>query len=319
MKESAFLATTSSLALCLMMLAACSTSEEPPAVEALLEDPRPLSPPEQPPRSRLLITPAGSEQLETDRPLELVERAAPAATGAAADPDSSTPSTPAPPAPPPRPSPAATIEAEVPPAAPPKPEQEAAAAPRGEPQEERSEAESTPSVDEEVVPAPEEVAAEGVAADEEAAAEPPEEEVSATAPEVAGDEEEGSERVIELERLEPEAPSQQAALPQITTPESLRLQFAAGEVELTDEMRDRLMEIAQQLREHEDERVQLLAYASGFEEDISRARRLSLARALAVRAFLLDQGVRSTRMDVRALARSEGNAPPDRVDVVPQE
>ncbi|HLS69536.1 MAG TPA: OmpA family protein, partial [Kiloniellales bacterium] len=124
------------------------------------------------------------------------------------------------------------------------------------------------------------------------------------------------EQAIELEEVNPEA--QQAALPPTDPPESVRLEFGAGDVELTEPMQEQLLQVAQQLRDHEEERVQLLAYASGHEEDISQARRLSLARALAVRAFLLDQGIRSTRMDVRALARSEGNAPADRVDVVPQ-
>jgi len=47
-------------------------------------------------------------------------------------------------------------------------------------------------------------------------------------------------------------------------------------------------------------------------------RRLSLSRALAVRAFLIDQGVRSTRLDVRALGDKTGDGPADRVDIVPQ-
>lgn len=118
--------------------------------------------------------------------------------------------------------------------------------------------------------------------------------------------------------MELETPEPSSLATEIPPPGKLALLFEPGEVDLTEEMREQLMEVAQQLREHEEERIQLLAYASGFEEDISRARRLSLARALTIRAFLLDQGIRSTRMDVRALARSEGG-PPDRVDIVPQE
>ena len=44
---------------------------------------------------------------------------------------------------------------------------------------------------------------------------------------------------------------------------------------------------------------------------------MSLSRALAVRAYLIDQGVRSTRMDVRALGSKVGDGPADRVDVLP--
>ncbi|MCH8925159.1 MAG: OmpA family protein [Proteobacteria bacterium] len=50
----------------------------------------------------------------------------------------------------------------------------------------------------------------------------------------------------------------------------------------------------------------------------SAARRLSLSRALAVRAYLIEQGVRSTRMDVRALGDKVPDGPADRVDVLPQ-
>jgi len=62
--------------------------------------------------------------------------------------------------------------------------------------------------------------------------------------------------------------------------------------------------------------VQLLAYAEGSADTASQARRLSLSRALAVRAYLIDLGVRSTRMDVRALGPKTDDGPADRVDVV---
>ena len=64
--------------------------------------------------------------------------------------------------------------------------------------------------------------------------------------------------------------------------------------------------------------VQLLAYAEGDEDNASKARRLSLSRALAVRSYLIDQGVRSTRIEVRALGNKVPEGPPDRVDVFVQ-
>lgn len=64
-------------------------------------------------------------------------------------------------------------------------------------------------------------------------------------------------------------------------------------------------------------RVQLIAHAAGGDEDAIEARRLSLARAVAVRAYLIEGGVRSLRMDVRALGnRADGGGPSDRVDLV---
>jgi len=64
--------------------------------------------------------------------------------------------------------------------------------------------------------------------------------------------------------------------------------------------------------------VQLMAYADGDEDSAGKARRLSLSRALAVRSYLIDQGVRSTRIEVRALGNKVPDGPPDRVDVVVQ-
>lgn len=68
--------------------------------------------------------------------------------------------------------------------------------------------------------------------------------------------------------------------------------------------------------EESDGRLQLKAYAGGTGETLSSARRLSLSRALSVRSFLIEQGIRSTRIDVRALGRAEDSGPPERVDIV---
>lgn len=57
------------------------------------------------------------------------------------------------------------------------------------------------------------------------------------------------------------------------------------------------------------------AYAAGTAEAASKARRTSLSRALAVRTFLIENGVRSTRIDVRALGNKAEGGPPDRVDI----
>jgi outer membrane protein OmpA-like peptidoglycan-associated protein len=65
-----------------------------------------------------------------------------------------------------------------------------------------------------------------------------------------------------------------------------------------------------------DRRVQINAYAAGTQETVSAARRLSLSRALNVRSYLIEQGVRSTRIDVRAIGLPEDNGPADRVDIL---
>jgi outer membrane protein OmpA-like peptidoglycan-associated protein len=65
-----------------------------------------------------------------------------------------------------------------------------------------------------------------------------------------------------------------------------------------------------------DTPVTVLAYAPGIKDDPSTPRRLSLARGLAARAVLLNDGIASTRIYVRALGASDpGSGPADRVDV----
>ncbi|HEX4157880.1 MAG TPA: OmpA family protein [Rhizomicrobium sp.] len=62
-------------------------------------------------------------------------------------------------------------------------------------------------------------------------------------------------------------------------------------------------------------RIQLEAYGGAAGDKSSDARRLSLRRALAVRQLLIDNGVPSNRIDVRAMGGVDDKGPTDRVDV----
>ena len=62
-------------------------------------------------------------------------------------------------------------------------------------------------------------------------------------------------------------------------------------------------------------RIQLLAYGGEKGDKGSDARRLSLKRALAIRQVLIDDGVGSERIDVRAMGGADDGGPADRVDV----
>ena len=78
-----------------------------------------------------------------------------------------------------------------------------------------------------------------------------------------------------------------------------------------------LTQLAQRLSRDDSLSLQLLAYAEGDASNISKARRLSLSRALTVRKVLMDLGVRSTRIEVRALGnKRDGTDPIDRVDAM---
>jgi outer membrane protein OmpA-like peptidoglycan-associated protein len=95
------------------------------------------------------------------------------------------------------------------------------------------------------------------------------------------------------------------------------IDFLAGSVDLTSAAREQLDTLAKNLSADQNKRLQLVAYATGTADEANQARRLSLSRALNVRAYLIDHGVRNTRMDVRALGnRDDGAAPADRVDIV---
>lgn len=95
------------------------------------------------------------------------------------------------------------------------------------------------------------------------------------------------------------------------------IDFAAGTADLTPAGRSTLDAIAKALTADDARRVQLVAYATGTADEANQARRVSLSRALNVRAYLIDHGVRNTRMDVRALGnRPDGNKPADRVEIV---
>ena len=115
---------------------------------------------------------------------------------------------------------------------------------------------------------------------------------------------------------EPE-PTVAALTPAMTpTGEILSIPFVSGLAELPDSAESNLQAVAASLAANDSLRAQLKAYADGTTGSASSARRLSLSRALAVRSVLIELGVRSTRIDVRALGdRYEGGAP-DRVDVL---
>jgi outer membrane protein OmpA-like peptidoglycan-associated protein len=63
-------------------------------------------------------------------------------------------------------------------------------------------------------------------------------------------------------------------------------------------------------------KIQLMAYSSAGGEEGSTARRLSLSRGLAVRNFLMDRGIRMTRINLRPLGQATDDGLPDRVDLV---
>ena len=98
----------------------------------------------------------------------------------------------------------------------------------------------------------------------------------------------------------------------------LSIPFVKDGAALPNEMLPGLVSLAKRAEADSALQLQVMAYASGDADNASKAQRLSLARALAVRAFLKDQGVPGARIDVRALGNRVPEGPPDRVDLVEQ-
>ena len=96
---------------------------------------------------------------------------------------------------------------------------------------------------------------------------------------------------------------------------AMQVAFPEKASKLPAEAKDELKGLAVKLRGRDDFRLQLLAYAGGESLSPSKARRLSLSRALSVRSFLIESGVHSTRIDVRALGNKTAEGPINRVDV----
>jgi outer membrane protein OmpA-like peptidoglycan-associated protein len=122
------------------------------------------------------------------------------------------------------------------------------------------------------------------------------------------------------------APTQTAALPPavatppttVATPPASALSLVFnGAASSLPEAADSMVEgILKRLRASDTARLQLRSYASGTAETAREARQLSLARALSLRERLTAFGVRSSRIDVRALGLDTLNGgPSDRIDV----
>ncbi len=101
----------------------------------------------------------------------------------------------------------------------------------------------------------------------------------------------------------------------MATGELVQVAFEASETDLTGGSRAELKELAERLRSRDNMRLQLLAYAEGAGLSPSKARRISLSRALSVRSYLIENGIKTSRIDVRALGNKAASAPLDRVDV----
>lgn len=109
------------------------------------------------------------------------------------------------------------------------------------------------------------------------------------------------------------APENFAAVPSAS---DLSIDFTGASSDLSAEAQQKLKAIVAQLKDMGDSRLQVRAYATGEDGSKSSARRISLSRALTVRSFLMDAGIKPTRVDVRAMGTETDRSPLDRVDLI---
>jgi outer membrane protein OmpA-like peptidoglycan-associated protein len=115
----------------------------------------------------------------------------------------------------------------------------------------------------------------------------------------------------------PAVPAAPAAAPAPAAPE-LSIAFDPTSADIPASAKGALDGLAEKLIADESLRVVVNSYASASSESSddreSKARRMSLIRAINLRQYLFSKGVKATRLDIRALGSKVADV--DRIDVV---
>ncbi len=96
----------------------------------------------------------------------------------------------------------------------------------------------------------------------------------------------------------------------------VRLGYPVAQTDLSPSAQAQLETLVAEVGGNDRLRLRLAAYANAGAGSPAKARRTSIARALAVRGFLIERGIKASRIDLRALGNTAGAAEADRVDVV---
>jgi len=126
-------------------------------------------------------------------------------------------------------------------------------------------------------------------------------------------------RTAKALKKEPEAKqkaSLQPAAALLLPGQAMKIVFDASTTKLPSSARAGLKGVAAKMKGQDKMRMQLISYADSDGLSASQARRISLSRALAVRSYLIKNGVQSTRIDVRALGNKTSAAPANRVEIM---
>jgi outer membrane protein OmpA-like peptidoglycan-associated protein len=116
----------------------------------------------------------------------------------------------------------------------------------------------------------------------------------------------------------PAVPATPAAAPAPTPAVELSIAFDPTSADIPASAKGALDGLAEKLIADESLRVVVNSYASASSEPSddreSKARRMSLIRAINLRQYLFSKGVKATRLDIRALGSKVADV--DRIDVV---
>ena len=108
-----------------------------------------------------------------------------------------------------------------------------------------------------------------------------------------------------------------ASIPPSEAPTNkISVSFPNNSTDIPEEAKKDLKPLYEELNKFPSIKIKLLAYASDSNESSSSVRRRSLSRALSVRQFLIDNGIKNTRIEVRALGSKGEEDNSDRVDLV---
>ena len=113
----------------------------------------------------------------------------------------------------------------------------------------------------------------------------------------------------------PVATAPPAPAPVQPFPPPIRVLFDDGKTDLSAGEEARIRALARAIPAATASSVNVIAYAAGKADDPSSARRLSLSRGLAVRTVLLDSGIQSSQIYVRAMGSKTESGPPNRVEL----
>lgn len=102
----------------------------------------------------------------------------------------------------------------------------------------------------------------------------------------------------------------------VPTMSDLTVEFSDNSSMLSNEGQKKLDGIATQMQDNQGLRAEIRAFAKGDSSGGSSAKRMALSRALTIRSYLTDKGVKPVRLDVHALGSETDRMPIDRVDLV---